>query len=61
MISHCEGSVVEEVESTTDTQYVMSGSLLGISKEKGADQSTKIVVVSRVTVRGLTAGNNPVR
>ncbi len=38
MIPHWECITNEEVELTTPTQYVMSGSTLGISREKGGVQ-----------------------
>ena len=37
-ILHSKCSVTEEVELTTSTQYVMSGSTLSISRVKGAVQ-----------------------
>ena len=38
LIPHSESTIDEEVEFTTSTQYVISGSVLGISRVKGAVQ-----------------------
>ncbi len=61
MIPHWESITNEEVELTTPTQYVMSGSTLGISSEKGGVQVRKMMESSRigVAVREPTAGRRP--
>ena len=43
MIPHWECITNEEVELVTTTQYVMSGSTPGISREKGGVQSREMM------------------
>ncbi len=62
MIPHWESITNEEVELATPTQYVMSGSTLGISREKGGVQVREMMEFSGIGVaaRELTAGRKPV-
>ena len=62
MKTHSECITNEEVELTTSTQYVMSGSSLGISREKGGVQVREMMDSSGmgVAVREVTAERRPV-
>ena len=57
--SHSESTVDEEVEFTTSTQYVISGSTLDISRVKGAVHVNKISVPTRSIDGDPTAGSVP--
>ena len=59
VMSHCERSVVEEVESTTSTQYVMSGSTPTISKVKGGSQVRERVMLETVICNDPTVERRP--
>ena len=59
-ISHSESTIDEEVEFTTSTQYVISGSTLGISRLKGAVQVREMSVSTRWTSGDPTAESSPV-
>ena len=59
MIPHSESTVDEEVEFTTSTQYVISGSTLDISRVKGAVQVREMLVSTRSTDRAPTASSRP--
>ena len=59
VISHSESTVDEEVEFITSTQYVISGSTLGISRVKGAVQVRKMPVPTRSTDGDPTAASRP--
>ncbi len=63
MIPHWECITNEEVELTTPTQYVMSGSTPGISREKGGVQVREMMESSGIGVanREPTAGRRPSR
>ncbi len=64
MIPHWECITNEEVELTTPTQYVMSGSTLVISREKGGIQVREMMESSGIGVaaaREPTAGRRPVK
>ena len=53
VIPHSESTLDEEVEFTTSTQYVISGSTLDISRVKGAVQVREISVpVSNIPAVG---------
>ena len=58
-MSHCERSVVEEAESTTSTQYAMSGSTPTIFRVKGGSQVKERVVFVAVMFREPTAERRP--
>ena len=58
MIPHSESIIDEEVEFTTSTQYVISGSTLDISV-KGAVQVREMSVPTRSTEGDPTAGSRP--
>ena len=58
-MSQCECSVVEEVESTTSTQYVMSWSTPTISRVKGGSQVRDRVVFEAVIFSEPTAERRP--
>ena len=49
VIPHSESTLDEEVEFTTSTQYVISGSTLDISRVKGAVQVREMSVPTRST------------
>ena len=57
MIPHSESTVDEEVEFTTSTQYVISGST--ISRVKGAVQEREMSVSTRSTDGDPTAASRP--
>ena len=57
VISHSED---EEVEFTTSTQYVISGSTSDISRVKGAVQVRKMAVFVRATNEDPTAESRPI-
>ena len=59
VIPHLESTIDEEVEFTTSTQYVISGSTLGISRVKGAVQVRKMLVSVKLTDGDPTADNKP--
>ena len=59
VIPHSERTVDEEVEFTTSTQYVISGSTLDISRVKGAVQVREMLVSTRSTDGDSTAGSRP--
>ncbi len=61
MIPHWECITNEEVELTTPTQYVMSGSTLDIFREKGGVQVREMMESSGigVAVREPTTGRRP--
>ena len=59
VMSQCECNVVEEVESTTSTQYVMSESIPTISKVKGGSQVRERAVFEAVMFSELTAERRP--
>ena len=60
VISHSESIIDEEVEFTTSTQYVISGSTSDISRVKGAVQIKEMLVsTSRSTDGDPTAGSRP--
>ncbi len=62
MIPHWKCITNEEVELTTPTQYVMSGSTPGISREKGGVQVKEMMESSEIgiAVREPTAGRRPI-
>ncbi len=62
MIPHWECITNEEVELTTPTQYVMSGSVIDISREKGGVQVRELLEFSGigVAVREPTAVRRPI-
>ena len=59
VIPHSESTVDEEVEFTTSTQYVISGSQLDISRVKGAVQVREMSVPTRSTDGDPTAASRP--
>ena len=59
VISHTECTVNEEVESTTSTQYVISGSTLDMSRVKGAVQVREMSVSARLISGDPTAESSP--
>ena len=59
VIPHSESTVDEEVEFTTSTQYVISGSTSGISRVKGAVQVREMSVPTRSTDGDPTAASWP--
>ena len=59
VIPHSESTLDEEVEFTTSTQYVISGSTLDISRVKGAVQVRKMLVSTRSTDGDTTAASRP--
>ena len=59
VILHSESTVDEEVEFTTSTQYVISGSSLDISRVKGAVQVREMFVPTRSTDGDPTAASRP--
>ena len=59
LIPHSESTVDEEVEFTTSTQYVISGSTLDISRVKGAVQVREMLVSTRSTDGDPTAASRP--
>ena len=61
VIPHSESTLDEEVEFTTSTQYVISGSTLDISRVKGAVQVREISVSTRSTDGEPTAGSFPIK
>ena len=58
VIPHSESTLDEEVEFTTSTQYVISGSTLDISRVKGAVQVREMSVPTR-TDGDPTAASRP--
>ena len=58
-MSHCECNVVEEVESTTSTQYVMSVLIPTISRVKGGSQVRERVKFEGVMFSEPTAERRP--
>ena len=60
VIPHSESTVDEEVEFTTSTQYVISGSTLDISRVKGAVQMRKMSAPTRSTDGDPTAASRPI-
>ena len=59
VIPHSESTLDEEVEFTTSTQYVISGSMLDISRVKGAVQVREMLVSTRTTDEDPTAESKP--
>ena len=59
VISHSESIIDEEVEFTTSTQCVISGSISDISRVKGAVQIKEMLVSTRSTEGDPTAGSRP--
>ena len=59
VIPHSESTIDEEVEFTTSTQYVISGSTLDISRVKGAVQVREMSVPTRSTDGDPTAASKP--
>ena len=59
VIPHSESTIDEEVEFTTSTQYVISGSTLDISRVKGAVQVKEMSVPTRSTDGDPTAASRP--
>ena len=59
VILHSESTLDEEVEFTTSTQYVISGSKLDISRVKGAVQVREMLVPTRSTDGDPTAASRP--
>ena len=59
VIPHSENTLDEEVEFTTSTQYVISGSTSGIFKVKGAIQVREISVSTRSTDGDPTVASRP--
>ena len=60
VIPHSESTLDEEVEFTTSTQYVISGSTLDISRVKGAIQVREMLVSTRSTDGDPTAESLPI-
>ena len=61
LIPHSECSVTEEVELTTSTQYVMSGSTPVISRVKGGSQVRERVEFEVVMFSEPTAERRPIQ
>ena len=59
VIPHSESTIDEEVEFTTFTQYVISGSTLDISRVKGAVQVREMSASTRSTDGDPTAVSSP--
>ena len=59
VIPHSENTLDEEVEFTTSTQYVISGSTLDISRVKGVVQEREMSVPTRSTDGDPTAASRP--
>ena len=59
VIPHSESTIDEEVEFTTSTQYVISGSTLGISRVKGAVHVRKMSVSITPAVGNSTVESKP--
>ena len=59
VILHSESTIDEEVEFTTSTQYVISGSTLDISRVKGVVQEREMSVPTRSTNGDPTATSRP--
>ena len=59
VIPHSESTIDEEVEFTTSTQYVISGSTLDISRVKGALQVREMSVSNIPAVGNSTAESKP--
>ena len=55
VIPHSDSTLDKEVEFTTSTQYVISGSTLDISRVKGAVQVREMSVSTRSTDGAPTA------
>ena len=60
VISHTECTIDEDMESTTSTQYVISGSTLDMSRVKGAIQVREMSVSARWISGDPTAESSPV-
>ena len=60
LISHSESTIDKEVEFTTSTQYVISGSTSGMSRVKGAVQVRKMSVSAILISGDPTADSRPV-
>ena len=61
VIPHSESTLDEEVEFTTSTQYVISGSTSGISRVKGAVQVREMSVSTRSIDKDPTAASRPIK
>ena len=59
VIPHSESTTDEEVEFTISTQYVISGSLLGMSRVKGAVQERETSVPARLRDGDPTTESRP--
>ena len=60
VIPHSESTIDEEVEFTTSTQYVISGSTLDIFRVKGAVQVRKMLAFPRSENGDPTADSKPI-
>ena len=59
VIPRSESTIDEEVEFTTSTKYVISGSTLDISRVKGAIQVREMSVPTKLTDGDPTAASSP--
>ena len=59
VIPHSESTLDDEVEFTTSTQYVISGSTSDTSRVKGAVQVREMSVSTRSIDRDPTAASRP--